>query len=71
MLLMLFTLFWFILCHEVNGPDVNPILGKRASGGKLSIDNKSKIVKSILKSYDNCMRLSAKITLQFEINAPC
>lgn len=48
MLLMLFTLFWFILYHEVNGPDVNPILGKRASGGKLSIDNKSKIVKIYL-----------------------
>lgn len=44
MLLMLFTLFWFILYHEVNGPDVNPILGKRASGGKLSIDNNRMII---------------------------
>lgn len=61
MLLMLFTLFWFILCHEVNGPDVNPILGKRASGGKLSIDINQRLF----------MRLSAKITLNFEINAPC
>lgn len=61
MLLMLFTLFWFILYHEVNGPDVNPILGKRASGGKLSIDINQRLF----------MRLSAKITLKYEINAPC